>query len=79
MNTLQYDIQVIGKYRQKIPPFHIVELQPLFLLDPALSITPTGVEKVLDSKDMNVKPKTLEQIANNFIKILALLVIHGLN
>jgi hypothetical protein len=34
---------------------------------PALSVTLTDVEKVLDSKDMKVKPKTLEQIANDTI------------
>ena len=33
----------------------------------ALSVTATDVEKVLDRKDMNVKPKTLEQIANDTI------------
>jgi hypothetical protein len=34
---------------------------------PTLSVTLTDVEKVLDSKDMKVKPKTLEQIANDTI------------
>jgi hypothetical protein len=34
---------------------------------PALSVTLTDVEKVLDSKAMKVKPKTLEQIANDTI------------
>jgi hypothetical protein len=34
---------------------------------PALSVILTDVEKVLDSKDMKVKPKTLEQIANDTI------------
>jgi PsbP len=33
----------------------------------ALSVTLTDVEKVLDRKDMKVKPKTLEQIANDTI------------
>jgi hypothetical protein len=34
---------------------------------PALSITLTDVEKVFDRTDMKVKPKTLEQIANDTI------------
>ena len=34
---------------------------------PSLSVTLTDVEKVLDRKDMKVKPKTLEQIANDTI------------
>ncbi|MGB7956542.1 MAG: hypothetical protein WCF23_21420 [Candidatus Nitrosopolaris sp.] len=34
---------------------------------PALSITLTEVEKVFDRPDMKVKPKTLEQIANDTI------------
>jgi hypothetical protein len=34
---------------------------------PSLSVTLTDVEKVLDRKDMKVKPKTLEQIADDTI------------
>jgi hypothetical protein len=34
---------------------------------PSLSVTLTDVEKVLERKDMKVKPKTLEQIANDTI------------
>jgi PsbP len=35
--------------------------------NPSVSITPTDVAKVLDTKDLKVKPKTLEQIANDSI------------
>jgi hypothetical protein len=34
---------------------------------PSLSVTLTDVEKVLDRKDMKVRPKNLEQIANDTI------------
>jgi hypothetical protein len=74
--TIQYPSNWELSPKNSSFPFHgtstVISFRPISnsenLTDhPSLSVTLTDVEKVLDRKDMKVKPKTLEQIAKDTI------------